>query len=213
MGGRWSVVAAGAVAAVLLTGCGGAANGETGTEGSLGFVAGDGSIVLLDPQDRTDAPVAAGPLLSGGELSTADLRGSVVVLNVWASWCAPCRAESPDLQAVWDATRDGGVQFVGINTRDSEAAAAAFVGNYGLTYPHLLDPDGRTQLLFRDSLPPAGDPEHAGPGQAGPRGRPGAGGGFAVAVARPDRAADRRAVRGAGPGADRGAAVTGRERA
>lgn len=158
MGGRWSVVAAGAVAAVLLTGCGGAANGETGTEGSLGFVAGDGSIVLLDPQDRTDAPVAAGPLLSGGELSTADLRGSVVVLNVWASWCAPCRAESPDLQAVWDATRDGGVQFVGINTRDSEAAAAAFVGNYGLTYPHLLDPDGRTQLLFRDSLPPQAIP-------------------------------------------------------
>jgi peroxiredoxin len=159
MGGRWSAAAACAAAAVLLlTGCGGSAAGETAAEASLGFVAGDGSIVLLAPEERTAAPVAAGPLLSGGQLNTADLQGAVVVLNVWASWCAPCRAESPDLQAVWDATREGGVQFVGISTRDSEAAAQAFVANYGLTYPHLLDPDGRTQLLFRDSLPPQAIP-------------------------------------------------------
>lgn len=159
MGGRWPAVAAGALAtALLLSGCGGAASGEPSTEGGLGFVAGDGSIVLLAPQERTQAPVVSGPMLSGGELSTADLAGSVVVLNVWASWCAPCRAESPDLQEVWTATGSDGVQFVGINTRDSVAAAQAFVGNYGLTYPHILDPDGRLQLLFRDSLPPQAIP-------------------------------------------------------
>jgi len=159
MGGRWAAVVAGTAAAMLLlSGCGGSAAGETAAESSLGFVAGDGSIVLLAPEERDASPVAAGPLLSGGELSTAEHRGAVVVLNVWASWCAPCRAESPDLQAVWEATQDGGVQFVGINTRDSEAAAQAFVVNYGLTYPHLLDPDGRTQLLFRDTLPPQAIP-------------------------------------------------------
>jgi len=121
-------------------------------------VAGDGSIVVLPADQRVEAPALSGPLLSGGELSTADFRGVVVVLNVWASWCAPCRAEAPDLQAVWQATADGGVQFIGLNTRDSDTAAAGFVKTYGLTYPQMLDPDGRLQLLFRDTLPPQSIP-------------------------------------------------------
>jgi thiol-disulfide isomerase/thioredoxin len=121
-------------------------------------VAGDGSIVVLAPSQRVAAPELSGPLLSGGELSTKDFLGAVVVLNVWASWCAPCRAEAPDLQAVWDATSDGGVQFIGLNTRDSDAAASGFVRTYGLTYPQMLDPDGRLQLLFRDTLPPQAIP-------------------------------------------------------
>ena len=90
--------------------------------------------------------------------STADLRGAVVVLNVWASWCSPCRAEAPHLEAVWSASQNGGVQFVGLNTRDSDASAKGFVSSYGLTYPQLLDPDGRQQLLFRDTLPPQAIP-------------------------------------------------------
>jgi peroxiredoxin len=159
MGERLAVAAAGLTAvAVLLSGCGGAASGDATPGGEQGFVAGDGSIVLLAPEERAEAPVLTGPLLSGGELSTADLAGSVVVLNVWASWCAPCRAEAPDLQQVWDATAEGGVQFVGINTRDSAAAAQGFVQTYGLTYPQLLDPDGQLQLAFRDTLPPQAIP-------------------------------------------------------
>lgn len=159
MGGRRAIAGAGLVAAaLLLAGCAGTAAGDAAPGGEQGFVAGDGSIVLLAPQERAEAPVLSGPLLSGGELSTADLRGSVVVLNVWASWCAPCRAEAPDLQEVWDATRDGGVQFVGINTRDSTAAAQGFVQTYALTYPQLLDPDGQQQLAFRDTLPPQAIP-------------------------------------------------------
>lgn len=140
------------LAAVLLVGCGSRSSGEQG------FVAGDGSIVVLPVEQRRPAPELAGELLSGGALSTADLAGAVVVVNVWASWCAPCRAEAPDLQAVWDATADGGVQFVGLNTRDSQAAARSFVRRFELTYPQLLDPDGRLQLLFRDTLPPQAIP-------------------------------------------------------
>lgn len=141
--------------ALLLAGCG-ASSGDT--PGEQGYVAGDGSIVVLPPSERVSAPEVAGPLLSGGDLSTADFRGAVVVLNVWASWCAPCRAEAPDLQEVWSATQDGGVQFVGLNTRDSDASAAGFVRSYGLTYPQLVDSDGRLQLLFRDTLPPQAIP-------------------------------------------------------
>ena len=159
MRGRLAGLAAcAAVCAALLSGCGGDASGETPTGGEQGFVAGDGSIILLAPEDRVAGPDLSGPLLSGGQLSSADLRGAVVVINVWASWCAPCRAEAPDLQTVWDATKKGGVQFVGINTRDSDAAAAGFVKAFGLTYPQVLDPDGRQQLLFRDTLPPQAIP-------------------------------------------------------
>lgn len=142
---------------LLLVGCGNSSDsGAPG--GEQGFVSGDGSIVALAPSERPTAPDVSGPLLSGGELSLADFRGAVVVLNVWASWCAPCRAEAPDLQAVWEATKDGGVQFIGLDTRDSDAAAAGFVRTYSLTYPQVLDPDGRLQLLFKDSLPPQAIP-------------------------------------------------------
>lgn len=155
---RGRLLAGLAATALLLSACGGSAAGETGSISEQGFVAGDGSIVVLPTGDRVAAPELAGDLLSGGQLSTADLTGAVVVINVWASWCAPCRAEAPDLQSVWDATQDGGVQFVGVNTRDSEAAASGFVDNFGLSYPQLLDPDGRLQLLFRDTLPPQSIP-------------------------------------------------------
>ena len=151
------LTAALAVAVIALSGCA-ASDDDPTPGGEQGYVAGDGSIVLLPGEDRVAAPDLTGQLLSGGTLSTADFRGAVVVLNVWASWCAPCRAEAPDLQEVWDATRDGGVQFIGLDTRDSQAAAEGFVRTYGLTYPQLLDPDGRLQLEFRDTLPPQSIP-------------------------------------------------------
>jgi thiol-disulfide isomerase/thioredoxin len=155
---RHRALALAASAVLVLGGCADDAAPDPAPGGEQGFVAGDGSIILLAPAQRQAAPVVSGPLLSGGELSTADLAGAVVVLNVWASWCAPCRAEAPDLQAVWEATKDGGVQFVGLDTRDSPAAAAGFVRTFGLTYPQILDPDGRQQLLFRDTLPPQAIP-------------------------------------------------------
>ena len=72
--------------------------------------------------------------------------------------CAPCRAEAEDLQAVWSEVEGGGVQFVGLNTRDSQAAADAFVDRFGITYPNVIDTDGSRQLLFHETLPPAAIP-------------------------------------------------------
>ncbi|MFW6092175.1 MAG: TlpA family protein disulfide reductase, partial [Actinomycetota bacterium] len=80
--------------------------------------------------------------------------GEIVVLNVWGSWCPPCRKEAPALQAVHEDLADEGVRFVGVNTRDDEVAALAFEEEFGITYPSVVDPDGRRMLAFRDTLPP-----------------------------------------------------------
>jgi peroxiredoxin len=143
-------------AALLLTACGSSASGSDGA--GTAFVAGDGSIVLIAPEDRGPAPDLVGPLLGGGEFRLRDHLGEVVVLNVWASWCAPCRAEAPALESVWREVQDDGVQFVGLDTRDTEAAALAFVEAYDVTYPNVVDADGRLQLLFSDTLPPQAIP-------------------------------------------------------
>lgn len=140
----------------LLAACGSGAAAQGGAD--TAFVAGDGSIVLIAPDERGPAPDLVGPTLEGGEFRLSDYLGEVVVLNVWASWCAPCRAEAPALEAVWREVRDDGVQFVGLDTRDTKEAALAFVDAYDVTYPNVMDPDGRLQLLFSDTLPPQAIP-------------------------------------------------------
>jgi len=82
----------------------------------------------------------------------------VVVLNVWASWCAPCRAEAPVLQSLWEEFGDAGVSFIGLNTRDSPATAVSFEKAYGITYPSVVDSDGRLQLRFSGIAPPQAIP-------------------------------------------------------
>jgi cytochrome c biogenesis protein CcmG/thiol:disulfide interchange protein DsbE len=99
--------------------------------------------------DGSQAPDFELPLLSGdvdgddvGTLRLSSLRGSIVVLNFWASWCGPCREEAPDLQAAWVDYQDRGVRFVGVDERDDRAAALAFVEEFGITYPSVFDPAG-----------------------------------------------------------------------
>ncbi|MFM7147588.1 MAG: TlpA disulfide reductase family protein, partial [Actinomycetales bacterium] len=113
-------------ALISVTGCSTAdAQGDAVTADSAGFVAGDGSITVLDPRQRQPAPQISGPLLGGGSLDLSQFAGQVIVLNVWASWCAPCRAEAPVLERLWQEQAGQGVQFVGLDTRDSTAAALA----------------------------------------------------------------------------------------
>ena len=88
-------------------------------------------------------------LTGGGSISLEEFRGRVVVLNFWASWCGPCRLEAPDLQATWEAYRDRGVQFLGVNYRDNEAAARAFIDEFGITYPSVYDPAGKLAFDYR----------------------------------------------------------------
>ena len=129
-----------------------------GNVAEQGYVSGDGTTTIVAQSERKPAPDLTGTTLDGQPFALTDHLGEVVVLNVWASWCAPCRAEADDMQAVAAEFEGKGVQFVGLNTRDSQAAAEAFVDRFALTYPSVVDTDGTRQLLFHETLPPAAIP-------------------------------------------------------
>ncbi len=110
--------------------------------------------VTLYPDDTgVPAPQIEGKTVEGDSLSLSDLRGYVVVLNVWGSWCAPCREEAPDLVKVSQETESRGVRFVGIDVRDTPAAARAFANTYGITYPSWDDQSGFVLAQFTGIVP------------------------------------------------------------
>lgn len=125
------LVAVVAVLAAVLSGC----SGLAGT-GDGGYVEQPGSIAQVAPEDRDDPIALAGETLEGERLDVADLRGEVVVVNVWGSWCPPCRAEVPFLVEA-DAQLD--VPFVGVNIREEVAPALAFEEKSGIGYPSIHD--------------------------------------------------------------------------
>ena len=99
--------------------------------------------------ERPAAPAVELPRLGGeGESSLADYRGRVVVLNYWASWCDPCRAESPLLERWHRRIARRGATVLGVNVLDATPDALDFVRSYGLTYPMLRDGSGETQKDF-----------------------------------------------------------------
>ncbi|MEW1718452.1 TlpA disulfide reductase family protein [Streptomyces sp. NPDC093109] len=134
-----------AVAALTLSACGG--GGKSGGGGDTNFVTNSGGITTVARAERTSVNEIAGETLEGKKLDVADLKGKVVVLNVWGSWCPPCRAEAPHFAKVAKETEAKGVTFVGINTRDpNKGPALAFEKDYGVEYPSLYDPTGKLIL-------------------------------------------------------------------
>lgn len=154
---RRTRAAALALAALALAGCG----TTTGTaDGSTRFVAGDGSTILLSPDQRAAAPTVVGTTLDGARLDLASWRGKVVVVNFWASWCAPCREEAGALEKVYDETHAKGVDFVGIVSggKDSLDNAKAFTRRFDISYPSMFDQDNSLVLAFAGQLPPSAIP-------------------------------------------------------
>lgn len=105
------------------------------------------------PGQRATAPTLQGTTLDGQPWSLASQAGQVVVINVWGSWCGPCRLETPDLVRLARESRSRGVRFAGIDTRDNPAAAQAFVRAFQVPYPSLADPDGQVLLTYRAVIP------------------------------------------------------------
>ena len=94
------------------------------------------------------APQFAMQLLGGGEFRLSDHEGRPLVINFWASWCPPCRQESPAFERQWRRYRDTGIQFVGVDIQDDVSDAEAYVREFGLTFPNGLDPDGKITIDY-----------------------------------------------------------------
>lgn len=157
---RRTVVAAALVLALALTGCTTQTAGDenTRTRSQTGYIGGQ-SLTRIPPDQRRPAPIAVGTSLADPAriVSSGDYPGKVVVVNVWGSWCAPCRKEAPELEAV-SRSRRSVAQLIGLDIRDYDRApATAFVRAFGVTYPQIYDPRG-AQLIKFTELPPNGIP-------------------------------------------------------
>lgn len=97
-----------------------------------------------------EAPAYSATNMSGDSVALAGLRGKVVLLNVWATWCAPCREEIPFLQTLYDKHKSDGLEIVGVSVdaRGQEESIKGFIQDFGMTYPVWRDPDERVQSLY-----------------------------------------------------------------
>lgn len=144
------------VVALLLAGCGwsltrhrGIGRGEYGGLSTVAV-----GLTTFPPGTRPQAPVVSGTSLMGAAYASSAAAGHVLVVNIWGSWCGPCRAETPELVRVANEFRARGVQFLGVDTRDNLGAGRAFVRRFQVPYPSLVD-DGSVSLQLRGMIPTA----------------------------------------------------------
>lgn len=141
---RFACVALLAVAALALTGCGRDQAPVVGT-------------TTINVAERVAMPTIAGTTLDGSSLDLDDLRGRVVVLNSWATWCTTCRSEIPAFVALDRSADPADVAIVGLDVSDDVDAARAFVDEFSMAYPSIVDGDGRI-LQTIPGVPPTALP-------------------------------------------------------
>jgi thiol-disulfide isomerase/thioredoxin len=141
-----------ALSCLLLSACA-TPNASIQNSGEAGFISGDGTATFLKVEERNSAPELIALDFNGNTIDLKNYKNKVVVLNVWGSWCGPCRKEARELQELYLKNKDSGVEFIGINIRDSRVSAEKFLANFGITYPNIYDRDGVKLLGFKDTLP------------------------------------------------------------
>lgn len=139
-----SGIAALVILAAVLSGCGREQPPTVGTS-------------TIAVADRESLPSISGTTLDGSALDVADLRGKVVVLNSWATWCDPCRSEVPTLVTLAGSTKPEDVAVVGLDVSDDDAAARAFAAEFEMPYPSIIDSEG-VLLPTIPGVPPAALP-------------------------------------------------------
>ncbi len=89
------------------------------------------------------------PALTGSDVKLSDYKGKVVFLNIWATWCPPCRDEMPSMESLYRRLKGRNFELLAVSIdRDAEKAVRPFTAKYGLTFPVLLDPEGKTYRLY-----------------------------------------------------------------
>ncbi|BAH55793.1 Thiol-disulfide oxidoreductase ResA [Rhodococcus sp. T7] len=159
-GWRARLLAVLAVGMAAVLGAAGCASGSDAVAqgGTFDFVAPGGQTDILydPPESRGKVGPLSGPdlMADGRAVSLSDYAGQVVVINLWGQWCAPCRSEADDLEQAYEATKDLGVQFLGINVRDPQRDKAQdFVIDNRMSYPSIYDPPMRTLIALGGSYP------------------------------------------------------------
>ena len=106
------------------------------------------------PQADHPAPYFTLTSLDGTKVALSDLKGQVLLINVWATWCPPCRVEMPTIQAAYEQYYNQGFAVVAVNLQEDPSAVATFMREHQLTFPALLDPDGQVSRTYQAvSLP------------------------------------------------------------
>lgn len=121
---------------------------------SAGTAAGGDPVSPLAGKPAPDFTITTWNGVSAQQVRLADLKGKPVVVNFWASWCDPCREETPVLQAAWQKYQGSGVMFVGVAMRDKQSDGAAFLKQYGVTYPSGPDTTGQITIDYGVTGPP-----------------------------------------------------------
>ncbi len=150
-----SALGLGLVLLVGITGCASDPLSDQYRAGSgKNYIAGDGTITEIAPANRTAPITFSGTSETGTTLASTSYLGTVLVVNFWYAGCAPCRAEAPELEKVYQSSQAAGTAFMGVNVRDQPETVVTFDTRFGVTYPSIVDLDGQAQLSFASNVPP-----------------------------------------------------------